>query len=292
MPLGEIMNTYVSPFALAFIMTGMGLGLTPADFRRVALMPRPAIAGLAGQLLLLPALAFLVAAIAPLEPVLAVGLIVIASCPGGVSSNAIVFAIKADLALSVTLTAIASLVTVFTIPILVSLALGLFMQGGDAPSLPVGRTMQRLFMITVLPVSLGMILRAVAPAFAAKARKYFRPAGIVVISALIGTALYSGFDFIRANFWTAAPLSFGFTATAILMGYGIARLMRLEPKQRTTVAVEVGVQNIVIAVFITLSLMNSRELAAMPILYGVIGLINIFLFLALTRYRRRPVSAG
>lgn len=286
MSLAEFTSSYLSPFALGFMMFGMGLGLTPADFKRVAKVPKAALSGLAGQLILLPAMGFLVVSWLPLEPALAVGLIIIAACPGGVSSNAIVFAIKADLALSVTLTAIGSLVTVFSIPILVSLGLALFMPGGDAPELPVGRTMQRLFMITVLPVSLGMVIRGFAPDFAATARKFFRPAGIIVICSLIGSAIYSGFDFIRANFWTAAPLSFGFTVTAIAMGYGIGRIMELGPMQRTTIAVEVGVQNIGVAIFVTLALMDSRELAAIPVLYGAIGYINIFLFLAWMRHRQ------
>lgn len=291
MPLGEFTNTYLSPFALGFMMFGMGLSLTVADFKRVADVPKPVFTGLVGQLVVLPALGFLVATVLPLAPALAVGLIVIASCPGGVSSNAIVFAVRADLALSITLTAVGSFVTVFSIPLLVTLAIELFMQGGDAPQLPVGRTMLRLFMITVLPVSLGMSVRRASITFADKTLKFFRPAGIVVIMSLVATAMYSGFDFIRANFAIAAPLAIGFTIAAIIMGYTAARIMDLPSEQTTTIAVEVGVQNIAVAIFITLALMNSRELAAVPVLYGVIGYINIFLFLGLLRWRRKRRAA-
>lgn len=291
MPLSEFTNTYLSPFALGFMMFGMGLSLTVADFKRVADVPKPVFTGLVGQLVMLPALGFLVATVLPLTPALAVGLIVIASCPGGVSSNAIVFAVRADLALSITLTAVGSFVTVFSIPLLVTLAIDLFMQGSDAPQLPVGRTMQRLFMITVLPVSLGMSVRWASITFADKALKFFRPTGIVVIMSLVATAMYSGFDFIRANFAIAAPLAIGFTIAAIIMGYAAARIMDLPSEQTTTIAVEVGVQNIAVAIFITLALMNSRELAAIPVLYGVIGYINIFLFLGLLRWRRKRRAA-
>ena len=281
----QFINTVYAPIALATIMFGMGLGLRIHDFARITTGPRAEIIGLAGQLVLLPALAIAASLILPLPPAIAVGLIIIAACPGGISSNALVFAVRADLALSITLTAVASVVTVFTLPLIVSWGLDLHMAGGEAPALPVGRTITRLFLITVLPVALGMAVAARAQNFAARAVKFFRPAGIIIVLSLIIPSIIGDLPYMGATFAASAPLSILFNAMMLALGYGLARGFGLDREQTITIAIEIGIQNVAIAIFVVLSILESRHLAAVPVIYGVFMYLNATVFLVLIKRR-------
>ena len=147
----------IVPVGLVLVMFGMGLSLGIDDFRRVFEFPRAALLGIVGQLLLLPALAFALTAVVEMPQDIAVGLIIIAACPGGVASNVIVYAARADVALSVTLTALNSTITVFTIPFVVSLGLAMHMgDSGTVPDMPILQTIARLFSITVSIWSAGI----------------------------------------------------------------------------------------------------------------------------------------
>ena len=288
----QFINSIYAPLALATIMFGMGLGLRVQDFARIVSGPRAELIGLFGQLVLLPALAIAASLVLPLPPAIAVGLIVIAACPGGISSNALVFAIGADLALSITLTAVASVVTVFTLPLIVSWGLELHMAGGEIPPLPVGRTMARLFMITVLPVATGMGVAARAPGFAARAVKFFRPAGIVIVLSLVVPSIIGDIGYMGATFAVAAPLSLLFNALMLAIGYGLARGFGLSREQTITIAIEIGIQNVAIAIFVVLSILGERHLAAVPVIYGLFMYINAGLFLALIKRRQRAKGAA
>ena len=158
----NLLTTVLLPLALAIVMLGMGLGLMPADFRRVTRQPKAVAVGLICQMVLLPLLGVLLAVLIPMQPAIAVGLIILAACPGGPSSNLMTYLARGDVALSVTLTAMSSLLTVFTIPVIANLALQHFMGQQSAIALPVGSTMLQIFLITLLPIAIGSgrLLRA------------------------------------------------------------------------------------------------------------------------------------
>ena len=156
------------PIALAVIMLGMGLSLTTDDFRRVVIYPKATVLGMLNQLVLLPIVAFVYAKIFPLSPELAVGLMILAICPGGVTSNLISHVSKGDTALSITLTAISGVITVVTIPFILNFSLEHFMAEGERISLPIGKTIIQIFVITVIPVLMGMLTRSLAESFADK----------------------------------------------------------------------------------------------------------------------------
>ena len=148
------------PLALAFIMFTLGLTLTLADFRRVAVQPKDFLIGALCQIVLLPLVGFLLVTIWPLDPALAVGVIIIAACPGGATSSLLTYLAKGDTALAVSLTAVSSLLTVVTLPLFVGAAVVHLMGGTDAPDLPVGRTVGGIFAIITVPVAIGMAIRA------------------------------------------------------------------------------------------------------------------------------------
>lgn len=144
-------------------MLGMGLTLLPEDFKRVTRYPKAVAIGLISQLLFLPIVGFLVVLLVPMQPEIAVGLMVLALCPGGPSSNMITYLAKGDVALSVTLTALSSTITVFTIPIFTNLSLQYFAGQNAAIALPIGQTMLQIFAIALVPIGLGMLIRQQFP---------------------------------------------------------------------------------------------------------------------------------
>ena len=167
----SILTTVFLPLALFIIMLGMGLGLTLNDFKRVLSEPRAVILGLIAQLIVLPCGGFLLAMIFPLSPELAVGVMILAACPGGPTSNMVTYLVKGNVALSITLTAISSLITVFTIPLVVNLAMQNFMEEAVALQLPFLKTVIQIAVITFVPVTIGMLLHNYVPQVAAKVEK-------------------------------------------------------------------------------------------------------------------------
>ena len=152
-------NAEVIPWVLRLVMMGLGLSLTAADFKRVIVFPKAATIGLVAQLIGLPVAAFVLAMLFNAPPAIAVGLVILAACPSGVTANAYSFAARADVPLCVTLSAITSVVTVFTIPFLINLALSVFATEGQLDALPVGNMLGNLMSITLLPLLLGMLIR-------------------------------------------------------------------------------------------------------------------------------------
>ncbi|MGY8790558.1 MAG: bile acid:sodium symporter family protein, partial [Pseudomonadales bacterium] len=157
MELAFAFQTIIIPFGLFMIMMGLGLTLSIDDILRVIIMPKAVLIGLIGQLLLLPAIAFLIAFLLNPAPVIAIGLVLLSACPGGITSNAYVFASRGDIALSVTLTSIASLFTVVTMPFLAWLALVTFADIGEIVNVPIANMMRSLAQLTILPIILGML---------------------------------------------------------------------------------------------------------------------------------------
>ena len=155
----ELLKQLALPLALFTVLFGMGLSLVPADFRRVLLSPKAKIVGLTCQLVLLPLVAFALALVFRLPGELAVGLMVLAACPGGATSNVITHLAKGDTALSVTLTAISSMVCVFTIPWIVAFSMDWFLGSGAAVQLPFWKTLGQLTIVTIVPIICGMAVR-------------------------------------------------------------------------------------------------------------------------------------
>ncbi|WP_331001411.1 bile acid:sodium symporter family protein [Nostoc sp. WHI] len=152
----NLFTTVLLPLALAIVMLGMGLSLVPEDFKRITRYPKAVVIGTMCQVVLLPLIGLLIAFVVPMERALAVGLVVLAVCPGGPSSNLMTYLAKGDVALSVTLTALSSIITVFTIPILINLTLQHFLEESAAISLPIGQTMLQIFLITLLPTAISI----------------------------------------------------------------------------------------------------------------------------------------
>ena len=277
------------PWLLRFVMVGLGLTLTLADLRRVLIYPRGVMVGLTGQLILLPLLAFLLAWLLAPTPEIAVGAIILAACPGGVTSNAYVFAARADVALSVTLTAIASFITVLTIPLLTFAALQIFIQEGQIPALPMLQMFQTLALFTVVPVCIGMLVRGLWPRFAHRLIEGLRRLTVAVLILIVLATAVTSYETIAEYFFRSSLLVVGLNLLSMAMGYGLGRVFGLNAAQRVTVAFEVGVQNLTLALLVTLTLLGNPALAITTLLYVA---VMPFTAMAYVPFARRMLGAA
>ncbi len=266
----SVATDIILPLILAFMMAGMGLSLTIDDFKRVLIYPKAVAVGIAGQLILLPLIGFAAASVFPLSPEMAVGIMLLAACPGGVVSNVLSHLARGNTALSVTLTAISSTATLITIPLLVNFALSRFLGADDSVELPIGRSMMTLFLITLVPVALGMLVRARAPGFADRQERLVRILSGVFMALLVVGLMIAERDILADAFREAGPSSLALNVAAMLTGYLSARLFRLDEAQRTSITIEIGVQNSGLAIVIATTLLSMPAVAIPPAIYSLV----------------------
>jgi BASS family bile acid:Na+ symporter len=280
----SFLSSVVLPLSLAIIMLGMGLSLVPEDFQRVTKYPKAVAIGLFSQLILLPIIGFIIAKVVPMQPAIAMGLMIVAICPGGVSSNIITFLAKGDVALSVTLTAFSSLITVFTIPVLGNLAYQHFIGQNATLALPIGKTILQIFLMILCPIGLGMLLRQKFPKFAISLEKVTnRVAGaflaIIILLLIIreweslpGFILQVGIGVILLN------------TISMSLGFLLSNLLKLNHPQKVCIAIEVGFQNTTLAFTIALGLLNNPDMGIPAAVYGLF--MNITGFIAICYGRK------
>lgn len=268
--IAAIIKVQVIPWSLFLIMLGMGLSLVPDDFRRVIRYPKAVMVGLGCQLLLLPVIGFILANLMPLSPELAVGVMLLAVCPGGTTSNLFAHLGRGDVALSVTLTAVASVVTVLTIPFIVNASLIYFLGETTTLALPVGRTIMTLVMLTIVPISLGMLIRNWRPAAAIRAEPHVKRFAILVLAGLIVLIIYQQKEVVIDHLLAAGPVSIVLNLTTMAAGFGIARWLSLNRAQSLSVTFEVGLQNSSLAILLALSLLQSYEMSTTPAVYSLV----------------------
>ncbi|HVM19167.1 MAG TPA: bile acid:sodium symporter family protein [Egibacteraceae bacterium] len=276
------------PVALFVIMVGIGLTLTAADFRREARHPRGVTVGAAAQLLIMPLLGFAIAALLGLPPAIAVGLVIAAACPGGTSSNLIAYLARANVALSIVLTVIASIVTIATLPLFVNLAMRWQPAASDvAVRVPVGRTVVLLIGIILVPVAIGMAVRRRTPERAAALERTVSLFGAVVLLALIvGIALS-----VRDEFWellaSAGPAALLLNLGGVGVGYLIAAAVGLQAADRLTLGVELGVKNTTLGILIAINIIGSETMAVPPAVYGLLMYLSAAALVAYGRSAAR-----
>jgi BASS family bile acid:Na+ symporter len=260
------------PLALGIIMLGMGMTLTINDFKRVFTSPKAVLLGLSNQLLLLPILGLLLIWAFNLNGTMAVGIMLLALCPGGATSNIISHLAKADLALSISLTAISSTITNFSIPIFLNLALFHFMGGTEAVQLPIGKTIIQIFAVTILPVSIGMVIKQKLPAFTEKSLKLVNVLSAVFFVLILLMAIVKERENIVPYFQQAGIPALLLNVVAMFMGYFTGLTFALEFKQRVAIAIETGIQNGTLAIAIALSpvMLNNTEMAIPAAIYSLI----------------------
>ncbi len=259
------------PISLAIIMAGMGLTLTLRDFRNVLVWPRAMIAGSIAQIFILPVLAFGLVVLLQLPPLLAVGLIVIAACPGGGMSNVLTFLARGNVALSIIMTVVASFVTIVTLPLFTNLAINVFTaQDMDVPmSLPFWRSVNTLLIVVLLPVALGMMLRARRPELALKAERAVSIFGVMVLTFLVLIIIWQTRGEVDTLLASAGPAALALNFTGVALGFTATLIPGISRRDVLTLAIELAMKNGTIGLMVTLTLLDSYIMAMPSAVYGV-----------------------
>ena len=266
----SVLTELFLPFSLAVIMFGMGLSLRVEDFKRILIYPKAVGIGLLNQLIILPVLAFGIAKAFQLPPELAVGLMILAVCPGGATSNLITHLAKGDAALSITLTACSSVITVFTIPFLVNYSIGYFISGGEAQQLEVVGTVVSVLFITLIPVALGMTTLAKAPALAQKWDQPFRKISTVFFVIIVLAAILKERDNLVQYFIEAGPAALALNLSTLAVSFAMAKWTGLPFRQGLTIAIESGIQNGTLGITIAATLLVNSVMSIPSAIYSLL----------------------
>ncbi|MCO4792088.1 MAG: bile acid:sodium symporter family protein [Bacteriovoracaceae bacterium] len=288
----NVLTQVLLPLILAFIMFSMGLSLVIDDFKRVAKYPKAFVVGLLLQVITLPLLGFLVATVWTnyfgLNPVYAAGLIIIAACPGGVTSNLMTHLGKGDTALSISLTAVISFLTVITLPIIVNLGLSNFMGSESDVKLNVIKTVVGIFVITSVPVIIGMVIKAKNSSLADKIEPLCRKLATFFFIAIVLVAVAKDFKLLMESISTIGPSALTLNILTMVLAYGASRLLTLSKEQSRAITFECGLQNGTLAIFIAVTLLGDERMMLPGVVYGLLMFVTggIYLFKLLHKDKR------
>ncbi len=283
----SVFASVLLPVALAVIMTSLGMSLTLDDFRRVVVYPKGISIGLANLVVLSPLLAFGIAELFALEPAMAVGLVVLGASPGGILANLMTHLARGETALSISMTGISSLAAVVTVPLVLSVGVDHFGASGFDESVDMLSVVPRVLAITVIPLSLGMWLRAtreqrvehIGPAFR-------RVAAVVFVGTVIGV-IVAEHDRVLENLGSVAAAAIALNVAAMTISFWVARLARLDDRQSTAIAMELGVHNTALAIAVAATV--DTELTIPAAVYASFMFVTAGLFARLM-FRRNAVQ--
>ncbi len=257
------------PLALGIVMLGLGLSLTLTDFRRVIVYPRAVIVGLVCQMILLPAICFGIARAFALPPELAVGLMLLAASPGGATANLFSHLAKGDVALNITLTAVNSILSLFTLPIIVSFALVSFMGAEKAVPLQADKVIQ-VFAIVLIPVGIGMAIRAWRVDVATRLDRPVRALSALILALVILLTVLKERAHLGEYFRQVGVAALVFNLASMGVGFFVPRALRLSQRQSIAVAMEVGIHNGTLAIAIATTVLGNSAMAIPPAIYSLI----------------------
>jgi BASS family bile acid:Na+ symporter len=265
------------PLALGVIMLGLGLSLTIADFKRVVVFPRAVVIGLVCQMLLLPVVCFFVARGMGLPPELAVGLMLLAASPGGATANLFSHLAKGDVALNITLTAVNSLLSLFTMPFIVNFALVQFMGEGKAIPLQFSKIVS-VFAVVLVPVALGMFIRRYRPSVATRLDKPVRILSAVFLLLIIAASVAKERAHIVEYFRQVGLAALLFNLLSMAVGYLVPLAARLPKRQAIAIGMEIGIHNGTLAIAIALSVLGNSVMTIPPAIYSLIMFFTAAVF--------------
>lgn len=277
--------------ALALIMFGLGLSLTLGDFRRLLGHPKAVVLALVLQAVILPAICYGIVVGLGVAPVFAIGLMLLAASPGGVSANLFSHLFGGNVAMNISLTAINTLLSIVSLPLIANFAIDTFAQSGQVVPMQTAKVIE-VIGIVMVPVAIGMVVRSRAPAFAARMDTPMKRFSMVVLAALALIAI--------AKEWTALTESFASVGLAVIlfnvvslgMGYYVPRMMGLDKPNAIAIGFEIGIHNSTLAIFVALSVLGEFQMMLPAAIYSVsmYVLATAFGFLVLGR-QRAPVAA-
>ena len=289
----EFLSANLLPTLLFLIMFGMGMTLTVEDFKRITKSPSEVLIGLTSQIIVLPIIAFLISILLGLSPTQSVGLILLACCPGGATSNLFSHLAKADTALSITLTAFSSIITVFTVPFIINASLFFFFETGSEFSLPVLRTIVNIFKLTALPTVLGMFLKNKFPEFCKRSEPVIKWFSIIFIIIALAAMLklVSEKEPILVALKAVGFAVILLNIISMISGYQFGRMFKMDEKRKITIGIETGIQNGVLGITIATA-PNLLDNALFAIPSGVYGLVMCISGIFVINFSKKKLSKG
>ena len=267
-------GTIILAISLIIIMFGMGLSLVKEDFTRLLKQPKAVFIGLLNQIVLLPLIAFLIVTSLGVGSDIAIGVMILAACPGGPTSNLITYLAKGDSGLSVSLTSVNSLITIFTIPFVVDFALTYFLNAQETITIDKVKTVVQIFVIVIIPVTLGMMLKRSKPNFADRMNKPVRIASaLVLFLVILGLVIKKKADLIP-YLQQAGITTLLLNVATMFVGFLTARLAQLKSKQALTISIESGIQNGTMAIAIASGILMNENFAIAPAVYSLIMFVT------------------
>jgi len=279
----NIVTDVILPLALAFIMFVLGLGLTGSDFLRVVKQPRDFFVGAFSQIILLPIIAFILVKIWPIAPELAIGVMIIAAAPGGVTSNLLTSLAKGDVALSISLTAIISLLCVITIPFIVLTSVGLLSDSSITQDISLFSMSRDMFLIVTVPVILGILIRRFASGAALKFEPIAKKISIVLFVLVLLGAIAAERENVISYFAQAGLITFVLNVVMMIVAYCVAKLLASGMKQKKCITIECGLQNGTLAIFVATSIFGGGMYVIPAATYSLIMFATSLIFVYLVR---------
>ena len=271
------------PLALAFIMFALGLGLTGADFLRVLKQPKDFLVGAISQIILLPIIAFILIKIWPISPELAIGVMIIAAAPGGVTSNILTSFAKGDVALSVSLTAIISLLSVITVPFIIITSLNLLDLNNVSQNISLTNMALSMFLIVTLPVILGMIIKKILSNFVLSFEPIAKKISIFLFVLVLIGAILAERNNVIAYFAQAGLITLVLNVVMMIVAFYVAQLLGSGVAQKKCIAIECGLQNGTLAIFVATTLFGGGVYLIPAATYSLIMFATSLIFVFITK---------
>ncbi|MBK7094337.1 MAG: bile acid:sodium symporter family protein [Saprospiraceae bacterium] len=283
--------TYIDIFislVLASIMFGLGLSLTVSSFRNILVYPRAFFIGLSSQMIALPVIAFLILLFSDIPDVYKVGIMILAVCPGGTTSGFVTYLFKGNVALSISLTAINSVLTIFTIPFVVNFSLQYFMKQDSNLHLPILDSFIQIFLVTLLPASLGVFVHRIKPNIAKFLEKQLKYILMVLLAIVYSVKFFAGEQYggtgiTAAEAWTIFPYTLIFNVACFILSIGFGKLTRLTIRDAFTIAIEVTLHNTTLALLIAGTLLHNQEMVKPALVYSMFSFWSAILFGIITK---------
>ena len=275
----DAISNVILAFSLMVIMFGMGLSLTVKDFVQIFIKPKAILIGLFCQIIILPVVGFILIRVFTLTPEIAIGIIIVSACPGGATSNLITHLANGDTALSVSLTAISSLITLVSIPFIVNFGLQEVLGQGTEIQLNIFQTILQVFTIVILPIGLGMLLKVYKPKFTIKMEKYAKKASAIFFIVVLLAIVIKERALLVEHIQEAGLVSLSLNIITMLIGYFLAHIFKLTLKQRISISIESGIQNGTLGISIATILLNNTAYAIAPAIYGIIMFLGAGIFI-------------
>jgi BASS family bile acid:Na+ symporter len=274
---------------LAAIMFGLGLSLTVGSFKKIVFYPRAFFIGLASQMIALPLIAYVILMFTNLPDVFKVGIMILAACPGGTTSGFVTYMFKGNVALSISLTAINSLLTIFTIPIVVNLALRHYMKQEIELHLPLLSSITQIFLVTLLPAALGLLVRKVRPLLADLLQKRIKYILILLLAVVYSVKFfagekYGGSGISMSEVLMIMPSAFIFNVVCFVFSIAFGKTTRLKIRDAFTIAIEVSLHNTTLALLIAGTLLQNQDMVKPALIYSMFSFWSALLFSFITKW--------